>query len=148
MNPSRSVLPKTHRVDHLLCGLRILIFKSVHCGAGCGKHNKSGPIQPAPTPSQEVPWCKVVWWSMAIPKHSFFLWLRFQNAVITRHKMCAWGYLGSILCMFCYAHQENRFHIFFGCSFSRRIWMEIMSDRSFINVPTSWNNVEFGVLKC
>jgi len=27
--------------------------------------------------SQEVPWWKVVWWPMAIPKHSFFLWLLF-----------------------------------------------------------------------
>jgi len=79
---------------------------------------------------------------MAILKHAFFLWLLFQDVVVTRHKMCAWGYSGSILCMFCYAHQENRDHLFFGCSFSRRIWMEIMSDCSFVNVPTSWNDVE------
>jgi hypothetical protein len=52
MNPSRSALPKAQRVDHSLCGLRILIFKSVHCGAGCGKHAnpaQSGLRPPLPT---------------------------------------------------------------------------------------------------
>jgi hypothetical protein len=107
-----------------------------------GKYSCADTWENMRSRSQEVTWWKVVWSSMAIPKHSFFLWLLFQNAVITRHKMCACGYLGSILCMFCYAHQENRDHLFFGCSFSRRIWMEIMSDCSFINVPTSWNDVE------
>jgi len=38
MNPSQSVLPEAHRVDHSLCGLQTLIFKPIHCGAGCGKH--------------------------------------------------------------------------------------------------------------
>jgi hypothetical protein len=48
MNPSRSALPKAQRVDHLLCGLRILIFKPVHCGAGCEKH--ANPAQSGPRP--------------------------------------------------------------------------------------------------
>jgi hypothetical protein len=48
MNPSRSVLPEAQRVDHLLCGLRILIFKPVHCGVGCGKHANSAQFGPRP----------------------------------------------------------------------------------------------------
>jgi hypothetical protein len=48
MNLSRYALPKAQQVDHSLCGLRILIFKSVHCGAGCGKH--ANPAQSDPRP--------------------------------------------------------------------------------------------------
>jgi hypothetical protein len=48
MNPSRSALPKPQRVDHSLCGLRILSFKPVHCGAGCRKHANSAQSGPRP----------------------------------------------------------------------------------------------------
>jgi len=53
MNPSQSTLPKAQRVDHSLCGLRILIFKSVHYGAGCGKH--ANPAQSDPRPPLILP---------------------------------------------------------------------------------------------
>jgi hypothetical protein len=45
-----------------------------------------------------VPWWKTVWFPMAIPRHSFFLWLVFKDAVVTRNKMSAWGYSGPCLC--------------------------------------------------
>jgi hypothetical protein len=48
MNPSRSALPKAHRVDHSLCELRISIFKPVHCGAGCEKHVNPAQSDPRP----------------------------------------------------------------------------------------------------
>jgi hypothetical protein len=54
MNPSWStLLPKVQRVDHSLCGLRILIFKPVHCGEGCGKH--ANPAQSSPHPPLAIP---------------------------------------------------------------------------------------------
>jgi hypothetical protein len=49
----------------------------------------------------EVEWHGVVWFSAAIPKHAFFLWLAFQDALTSREKMCRWGYTGDILCLFC-----------------------------------------------
>ncbi|XP_062167062.1 uncharacterized protein LOC133873362 [Alnus glutinosa] len=48
------------------------------------------------------------------------------DALITKEKMCIWGYEGDILCPFCRACIECRDHLFFKCSFSRRIWRNVM----------------------
>jgi hypothetical protein len=64
MKPSQSALPKAQRVDHSLCGLRILIFKSVHCGTGCGKH--ANPAQSGPRPPLSLPSSR---WLLTILHH-------------------------------------------------------------------------------
>jgi hypothetical protein len=43
-----------------------------------------------------VDWHKVVWFPVSIPKHSFVLWLAFHGALITKEKMCSWGFNGNI----------------------------------------------------
>jgi len=48
-----------------------------------------------------VEWHEVVWFTAAIHKHSFFLWLAFQDSITTREKMCSWEYNGDSLCLFC-----------------------------------------------
>lgn len=68
-----------------------------------------------------VEWHKYVWFSLAIPRHSFILWLVFRDALTTKERMCLWGFEGSSLCLFCHGRQENRKHLFFSCSFSRPI---------------------------
>jgi len=107
-----------------------------------GKYSCAETWERLRSKNQVVHWWKSVWFSMAIPRHSFFLWLVFRDAVVTRQKMCSWGYMGPCLCLFCYAAQENRNHLFFSCSFSRRIWKTIMGDCFFADVPTSWDEVE------
>jgi hypothetical protein len=83
------------------------------------------------------------WNILEIPRHSFFLWLLYRDAIVTRHKMCSWGYSGhSQYCLFCHACQESREHIFFNCSFSRRIWNALMTDCLFDKVPVGWEEVE------
>jgi hypothetical protein len=69
---------------------------------------------------------RIVWFSMAMPRHSFLLWLVFRDALTTKKKMCIWGYEGDILCPFCRAYIECRDHLFFKCSFSRQIWRNVM----------------------
>jgi hypothetical protein len=73
-----------------------------------------------------VQWWKVVWHSVAIPKHAFMLWLVFKDAMITKSRICGWGYEGDCLCSFCRSGTESRDHLFFECSFSYRIWKEIL----------------------
>jgi hypothetical protein len=63
-----------------------------------------------------------VWHTVAIPRHSFLLWLVFKDALITKERMCRWGYLGDCLCLFCRGRIENRDHLFFQCGFGKRIW--------------------------
>jgi hypothetical protein len=88
-----------------------------------------------------VEWWKIVWFSFSIPRHSFFLWLVFCDAIVTKEIMCRWGYARSTNCLFCHGFQESRDHIFFQCSFSRRIWKAIMAECSFPNPPIDWESV-------
>jgi hypothetical protein len=55
-----------------------------------------------------VKWWKLVWNYVAIPRHSFLLWLVFRNALITKERMCGWGFQGDCLCLFCRGSIENR----------------------------------------
>jgi hypothetical protein len=87
-----------------------------------------------------VDWHKVVWFSQAIPRH-FILWLALRDALVTQKKMCSWGFSGPSVCMFCYGCQESKGHLFFACSFSRRIWWALMSICLIPNPPVDWEEV-------
>jgi hypothetical protein len=67
-----------------------------------------------------------VWHSVAIPRHSFVLWLVFKGALVTREKMCRCGYMGDCLCLFGWGCIENSEHLFFQCGFIKRIWRRLM----------------------
>jgi hypothetical protein len=88
-----------------------------------------------------VPWSKVIWFSQAIPQQAFVLWLIFRNALSMKDRMCGWGYMGNSLCCFCYACQESVDHLFFCCSFSRRIWYRLMSSCLVTNPRIDWDDV-------
>jgi hypothetical protein len=55
-----------------------------------------------------VCWWKVVWCLVAIPRHSFLLWLVFRDALVTKEMMSKWGYAGDCLCPFCRGKLESR----------------------------------------
>lgn len=55
--------------------------------------------------------------------------------------MCYWGYTGSTLCLLCLACQESRDHLFFSCSFSRRIWRRVMVDCLIKDPPIDWDSL-------
>jgi hypothetical protein len=61
--------------------------------------------------------------------------------------MCRWGYTGCTLCLFCRSAQENREYLFFRCSFSNRIWSNILAECSISNAPLDWDAIEDWGLK-
>lgn len=83
----------------------------------------------------------MVWFSQAIPRHAFFLWLALRDALVTKEKMCSWGFFGLSVCMFCYGCIESRGHLSFACSFSRRIWRALMSICLIPNPHVDWEEV-------
>jgi hypothetical protein len=84
-----------------------------------------------------VAWGKLVWHPLAIPRHSFFLWLVFKEAIMTKYCMSSWGYTGNVLCLFCHACHESQEHLFFfQCGFSLRIWRTLMSACLFTDIPS------------
>jgi hypothetical protein len=89
-----------------------------------------------------VKWWKLVWNYVAIPRHSFLLWLVFRNALITKERMCGWGFQGDCLCLFCKGSMKNREHLFFLCGFNKRIWKEVMALCLVRQLRNSWEDVE------
>jgi len=89
----------------------------------------------------EVVWWKLVWFYQAIPKHSFLLWLACRDTIVTKHKMFSWGYIGDVNCLFCHGCMEDRDHLFFICSFSRRVWRVVMAVCLIENPPICWDEV-------
>jgi hypothetical protein len=110
--------------------------------SGSGKYSLAETWENLRETKLVVTWWKMVWFSMSIPRHAFLLWLTFRDALVTKQKMCSWGYSGRSLCLFCYGKQESREHLFFSCSFSQRIWLQLMADCSFTDVPVDWEFVE------
>jgi len=92
-------------------------------------------------------WWKLVWHPLAIPRHSFFLWLFFREAIVTKYQMSSWRYTGNVLCLFCHVCHESQEHIFFffffffQCGFSLRIWRTLMSACLFTDIPSKWEKV-------
>jgi hypothetical protein len=82
-----------------------------------------------------------VWFPLAIPRHSFILWLAFRDALNTKEKLCLWGFNCSSVYLFCHAQQESKEHFLFSCSFSRRIWRVLMADCLVVNPPVDWDSV-------
>jgi hypothetical protein len=67
--------------------------------------------------------------------------LAFQDAITSKENIYRWGYTGDSLCLFCKFKQESLAHIFFECSFSRRIWRSIMADCKMVDPPINWELV-------
>jgi hypothetical protein len=49
--------------------------------------------------------------------------------------------MGSTLCMFCFACQQSRDHLFFSCSFNRRIWRNVIANCMIRDPPVEWDSL-------
>jgi hypothetical protein len=60
-----------------------------------------------------VEWWKLVWFSLAIHKQAFILWIAICNGLTTGDKLLNWGYNGEVKCVFCRGCIETKEHLFF-----------------------------------
>ncbi|GAV80065.1 zf-RVT domain-containing protein [Cephalotus follicularis] len=73
-----------------------------------------------------VPSGKIVWFSSAIPRHPFCLWLTFQKAHLTLDKLHSFGIVQSSLCPSGCGQQESLDHLFFECAFTKNVWSKAL----------------------
>ena len=76
--------------------------------------------------SLEVSWWKLLWFPETIPKHAFIGWLTISNRLQLRIECLSGRFKGDVLCVLGRRQLESREHLFFECSFARRIWLCIM----------------------
>jgi hypothetical protein len=106
-----------------------------------GKYNCADTWNALRQKEPQVDWWKAVWHPVAIHRHSFMLWLVFKGALLTRERMCWWGYIGDCLCLFCRGCIESSDHLFFKCGFSKRIWKELMELCDVENPVENWDDI-------
>jgi hypothetical protein len=87
---------------------------------------------------QVVSWWRLLWFDLTIPRHSFIGWLAMKNKLPTKERMIQWGFNGDSKCVLCNTHVENRDHLFFLCSFTKRIWKNIMSLFLISDIDCFW----------
>lgn len=75
---------------------------------------------------EEVQWSHFVWFSKAIKKHAFCLWLAIRGALTTQDRIKGWGMSGANRCYLCGSDEETRDHLFFACDLSSSIWRDIL----------------------
>ncbi|VVB16555.1 unnamed protein product [Arabis nemorensis] len=72
------------------------------------------------TVNPKVWWHKIVWFSHAIPRHSFITWPAIRDRLSTRARMRTWGL--NHACLLCGEVDETRDHLFMASPYSFTIW--------------------------
>ena len=72
--------------------------------------------------SPKVSWFRLVWFSRAIPKFSFILWLLILDKLPIQDKLFRFGIANFASCPFCELHRETTSHLFFLCQFLEEVW--------------------------
>ncbi|KAJ9536715.1 hypothetical protein OSB04_un000100 [Centaurea solstitialis] len=89
-----------------------------------------------------VPWWKSVWFKSHIPKHSFCLWTACLLRLPTQDRISAWkDEPPDLLCSLCGIVRDSHDHLFFECTFSRQVWLQVMDKLQWSGFPCSWHAI-------
>ncbi|CAL9238076.1 unnamed protein product, partial [Arabidopsis halleri] len=76
---------------------------------------------PGPTKA----WFTQVWFKERIPKLAFMFWLTVQDRLTTRDRLRRWNLPIPAACLLCQTDEESRDHLFFQCTYSNTLWLEL-----------------------
>ncbi|XP_074305588.1 uncharacterized protein LOC141640806 [Silene latifolia] len=70
---------------------------------------------------QKVGWAKLIWHKWMLPKHSFYCWLLFKNALNVKDKLFRHGITTDDICCVCHVAQETVVHLLQHCHYGQLI---------------------------
>ncbi|GKA59381.1 RNA-directed DNA polymerase, eukaryota, reverse transcriptase zinc-binding domain protein [Tanacetum coccineum] len=88
-----------------------------------------------------VLWWKLIWYSQCIPKHSFILWLAMLNKLTTQDRLKKWGNQDVNRCCLCLNDSEDLKHLFFKCSYAKKVWGMVLSMTDIDNIKYEWEEI-------
>ena len=88
---------------------------------------------------EKVTWHKLLWWSLAIPKHTIIVWMVILNRLPTKDRLISRGIDMNGDCCLCQEELEAWDHIFFECNYSRSIWEMLLSLYGINRVIENWS---------
>ncbi|GKC19273.1 reverse transcriptase domain, reverse transcriptase zinc-binding domain protein, partial [Tanacetum coccineum] len=94
----------------------------------------------------QVDWYRIVWFSHAIPRHAFHLWLIMRNSLKTQDRVRQWDVgsdtdLNLLRCALCKAQRDSHSHLFFECPFSRKIWLYVRGLAGMDLIPHNLHDI-------
>lgn len=98
---------------------------------------------------QRVDWCKGVWYTQCIPKHTFLLWLIMREKLITQDKMKRWKTqnMNMVCCLLCYKDQDSHLDIFFESCYSSQVGHRMCDWGMFQQIPPIWADIREWLVK-
>jgi hypothetical protein len=95
---------------------------------------------------RQVQWWKLIWFSLAIPRQAFFMWLAIRDSLTTGESLLKWVFGGNALCgifFFFFGRSciEGRNHLFFECGFSKRVRLENFEKCLIGDPSTQWEDI-------
>ncbi|XP_013617203.1 uncharacterized protein LOC125582245 [Brassica napus] len=96
-------------------------------------------LRPRATPKD---WFKEIWFSGAIPRQAFMMWLANYNRLPTKVRMSSWGLNVQTACCFCNNNEESRDHLFLSCPYTISLWRLIFARLDRNRAPfISWTEL-------
>ncbi|GJZ79036.1 reverse transcriptase domain, reverse transcriptase zinc-binding domain protein [Tanacetum coccineum] len=94
----------------------------------------------------QVDWYRIVWFSHAIPRHAFHLWLIMGNSLKTQDRVRQWDVvsdtdLNLLRCALCKAPHDSHSHLFFECPFSAKVWLYVRNLAGMDLIPPNLHDI-------
>ncbi|XP_022030836.1 uncharacterized protein LOC110931763 [Helianthus annuus] len=95
---------------------------------------------------QPKDWSNFVWSASSIRKHAFLCWLILKRKLWTQDRIMQWnrmvhGSMNQMCCLLCYADLETHEHLFFQCSYSKKVWNIVSSKAGITMVNEKWDEI-------
>lgn len=97
-----------------------------------------------------TPWSQLVWCVLGQPRICCMIWHLIHGKTPKYHWAKSRGVLLASRCPNCFSQEESDIHIFFECSFAKKVWMWLLSPVSASWRPASfllssiWNALSYG----
>ncbi|GJR74662.1 homeodomain-like protein [Tanacetum coccineum] len=94
----------------------------------------------------QVDWYRIVWFSHAIQRHAFHLWLIMRNRLKTQDRVRQWDVgsdtdLNLLRFGLCKAQRDSHSHLFFECPFSAKVWLYVRDLAGMDLIPPNLHDI-------
>ncbi|XP_038994982.1 uncharacterized protein LOC120119180 [Hibiscus syriacus] len=87
----------------------------------------------------KVPWQKLLWFPLHIPKYSLITWMAFLDKLPTKVRLQRMGVTNDTICVLCSTEPESRDHLFLSCPIVASLWESIFSFSGLNFAACSWD---------